>query len=56
MWLLGQAFYDLKFCTDARALLQDLVRRYPKSSRTSEAKGRIRELQKMAHDKKACTS
>jgi TolA-binding protein len=56
MWLLGQAFYDLRFCTDARALLQDMVRRYPKSSRANEAKSRIRELQKMARDKKACTS
>jgi TolA-binding protein len=56
MWLLGQAFYDLKFCTDARALLQDMVHRYPKSSRANEAKSRIRELQKMSRDKKACTS
>jgi TolA-binding protein len=56
MWLLGQAFFDLKFCTDARALLQDLVRRYPKSPRANEAKGRIRELQRMSRDKKACTS
>jgi TolA-binding protein len=56
MWLLGQAFVDLKFCTDAKAYLQDMVKRYPRSPRASEAKARIRDLQKMARDKRACNS
>jgi TolA-binding protein len=56
MWLLGQAFVDLKFCTDARALLQDLLKRYPRSQRASDAKQRIRDLQKLSRDKKVCAS
>lgn len=56
MWLLGQSFVDLKFCTDARALLQDLIKRYPRSQRANDAKQRIRDLQKLARDKKVCTS
>jgi TolA-binding protein len=56
MWLLGQSFIELKFCSDARVLLQDLTKRYPKSPRVSEAKQRMRELQKIVRDKRLCTS
>jgi tol-pal system protein YbgF len=56
MWLIAQSFVDLKFCTDARALLQDLLRRYPRSPRANEARGRLRDIQRMAKDKKACAS
>ncbi len=56
MWLIAQSFVDLKFCTDARALLQDLLRRYPRSPRANEAKTRLRDLQRLVKDKKACAS
>jgi tol-pal system protein YbgF len=56
MWLLGQSFVELKFCSDARVLLQDLERRYPRSSRVKDAKVKLRELQKIARDKRLCTS
>jgi TolA-binding protein len=54
IWLLGQAYMDLKFCKDAKAMFQELTKRYPRSSRVNEAKERLRDLQKMARDKKAC--
>jgi TolA-binding protein len=56
MWLLAQSFVDLKFCTDARALLQDLLRRYPRSPRANDSRARVRDLQRMARDKRACAS
>ena len=56
MWQIAQSFVDLKFCTDARALLQDLLRRYPRTPRVSDAKSRLREIQKMSRDKGACSS
>jgi TolA-binding protein len=54
MWQLASAFVQLHFCTDARALLSDLVKRYPKSARTSDAKGELKAIAKLP--KSACTS
>jgi tol-pal system protein YbgF len=56
MWLLAQSFVELKFCGDARVLLQDLEKRYPRSSRVKDVKVKLRELQKIAKDKRLCTS
>jgi len=39
MWQLSSAFVQLRFCTDARSLLSDLVKRFPKSARAADAKG-----------------
>jgi len=56
MWFLGQAFVELKFCSDARVLLQDLEKRYPRSARIKDVKVKLRELQKIGRDKRLCTS
>jgi TolA-binding protein len=56
MWQLAQSFVDLKFCTDARAFLQDLLRRFPRSPRGNEARTRLKDLQKLMKDKRACAS
>jgi TolA-binding protein len=56
MWQVADSFIALKFCGDARAFLQDLIRRYPRSQRVPDAKSRLREVQKMSRDKGACTS
>jgi TolA-binding protein len=56
MWLTAESYVALKFCTDARAFLQDLVRRYPRSPHANEARTRIREVQKMIRDRKVCSS
>ena len=47
MWQLALTFTQLKFCSDARALLGDLVKRYPKSKRVSDAKGELRQISKL---------
>jgi TolA-binding protein len=54
MWLMASAYVDLKFCRDASALLQDLGRRYPRSARVNDAKAKLKEVQKLMKDKKAC--
>jgi TolA-binding protein len=54
MWQLSSAFVQLKFCTDARSLLSDLVKRYPKSPRAADAKNQIKQIAKLP--KSACTS
>jgi TolA-binding protein len=54
MWLLAQSDVELHFCSDARQILQDLVRRYPKSPRVADVKVKLRELQKIAKDKRLC--
>ena len=55
MWQMAESFVDLKFCTDARALLQDLMRRFP-LPRANDARARLRDLQKLVKDKRACAS
>jgi len=54
MWQLSSAFVQLKFCTDAKALLSDLVKRYPKSPRATDAKTEIKQIAKLP--KSSCTS
>jgi TolA-binding protein len=52
MWQLAESFVVLKFCTDAKAMYQDLA----KSPRASQVRERLRSLQKIARDKNQCTS
>jgi TolA-binding protein len=54
MWQLARTFAQLKFCSDARALLGDLVKRYPKSPRAGDARGELKTIAKLP--KSACTS
>lgn len=54
MWQLSMAFVQLRFCTDARSLLGDLVKRYPKSSPATHAQKEMRTIKRLP--RKACTS
>jgi TolA-binding protein len=54
MWSLAMTFTQLKFCTDAKALLGDLVKRYPKSPRASDARAQLKQIAKLPRS--ACTS
>ena len=54
MWQLSLAFVQLHFCTDARSLLGDLVKRYPKSPRSNDAKAQLKTIAKLP--KASCTS
>jgi TolA-binding protein len=54
MFQLSMAFVHVGWCTDARAVLSDLVKRYPKSSRASDAKNELKGIAKLP--KAACTS
>jgi hypothetical protein len=54
MWHLSVAFVQLRFCTDARSLLGDLVKRFPKSAPAVEAEKEIRAIKRLPKD--ACTS
>jgi TolA-binding protein len=56
MWLLAQSYVELKFCSDAKVILSDIARRYPRSGRASDVKAKLRELQKISKDKRLCTS
>jgi len=56
MWSLGQAYVAMKYCTDAKAIYMDLAKRYPTSPRAAQVKERLREIQKIAHNKDLCTS
>jgi outer membrane protein assembly factor BamD (BamD/ComL family) len=53
MWQLSRAFEDLSFCADARALLRDLVSRYPKSREAADA---AKQLRAPAQASRACVS
>jgi TolA-binding protein len=54
MWQLSLAFVQLHFCTDARSLLGDLVKRYPKSPRANDARAELKSIAKLP--KSSCTS
>jgi TolA-binding protein len=54
MWQLSRSFIGLHFCTDARSLLSDLMKRFPHSARAADAKGEIKSITKLP--KAACSS
>jgi TolA-binding protein len=54
MWQLSHAFVELHFCTDARSLLSDLMKRYPRSARAADAKSELHAIAKLP--KASCTS
>ena len=54
MWQLSLSFVQLKFCGDARALLGDLVKRFPKSVRAGDARNELKSIAKLP--KSSCTS
>jgi TolA-binding protein len=54
MWQLSLAFIQLHFCADARSLLGDLVKRFPKSSPAAEAQKEMKSLKRLPRT--ACTS
>jgi TolA-binding protein len=54
MWQLSLSFVQLHFCTDAKALLSDLVKRFPKSARAADAKGELKSIARLP--KSSCTS
>ena len=51
---IGMSFVQLKFCGDARALLGDLVKRFPKSVRAGDARNELKSIAKLP--KSSCTS
>ena len=53
-WQLSLAYVQLKWCSDAKALLNDLTKRYPKSPRANDAKGELKTIAKLP--KASCTS
>lgn len=54
MWQLSMAFLELRFCTDARSLLGDLIKRYPKSPPATHAQKEMKTIKRLARN--ACTS
>jgi len=54
MWKLARAFVELRFCTDARSLLGDLVKRFPKSAPAAEAEKDLKSIRRLP--RAACTS
>lgn len=56
MYLLGVSFVELKFCAEARGLLNDLLKRYPRSGRAEDTRAKLRDLAKIAKDKRLCTT
>ena len=54
MFQLALAFVRVGFCSDARAFLSDLVKRYPKSPRAVDARAQLKTIAKLP--KSACSS
>ncbi len=56
MYKNGLAFYQLKYCSDARVYFQELLRRYPKTSFKKDASDQLRNLVHDAKNKNVCAS
>ncbi len=56
MWLMAQAYVDMKLCSEARSLLMDFRKRFPDSRWAEDAKDKVRDLQRFANDKTRCSN
>lgn len=56
MFTNGQSFFKLKYCSEAKTYLQELIRRYPKTKYKTEANDKIKEITRLAKDRTACQS
>lgn len=52
----GSAFYQLKYCSDAKVYFQELLRRYPKTTWKKDATDQLKNLQRDQKNKSVCAS
>ena len=52
----GLAFYQLKYCSDAKVYFQELLRRYPKTTWKKDAADQLKNLARDAKNKNVCAS
>ena len=53
---IGMSFYQLKFCTDARGFLGELVRRYRRHKQVGSAKKVLKLIRRFRKNRRFCTS
>jgi len=56
MYKNGVAFYQLKYCSDAKVYFQELLKRYPKTTWKKDAGDQLKNLQRDAKNKSLCAS
>ena len=54
MFGMALSFVELKYCTEGEAYLQDLTKRFPRSSLVEKANRKIKEIRKIKRNKKLC--
>ena len=52
----GVAFYQLKYCSDARVYFQELLKRYPRTTWKKDAADQLKNLQRDAKNKSVCAN
>ena len=52
----GTAFYQLKYCSDAKVYFQELLKRYPKTNWKNAANDELKKLARDQKNKAACSS
>ncbi len=56
MYKNGLAFYQLKYCSDAKVYFQELLRRYPRTTWKGEANTQLKNLARDAKNRAVCAS
>jgi tol-pal system protein YbgF len=56
MYKNGVAFYQLKYCSDAKVYFQELLRRYPKTTWKKDANDQLKSLSRDLKNKSVCAS
>jgi len=56
MYKNGMAFYQLKYCSDAKVYFQELLKRYPKTTWKNDASNQLKSLARDAKNKNVCAS
>ena len=52
----GVAFYQLKYCSDAKVYFQELLKRYPRTTYKKDATDQLKNLQRDAKNKSVCAN
>jgi TolA-binding protein len=56
LYKIGMSFYQLKFCTDARGFLGELIRRYRRHKNAKAAKKVLKYIRRYRKNRRFCTS
>lgn len=56
MYRIGLSFFELKYCSDARTFLSEVLKRYPRSRNAAAIRSKLSDIERNQRNRKVCSS